>query len=286
MRLSVVVPTRNEADNIGRCVESIRSNTVQPHEILVVDGLSTDSTFGIAKSLGVEVHHNPARHAAGARNVGIREATGDVVVFTDADCVPRSDWLAEIRRAFETDAELTGLGGPIVASVPRTRIERFFGNVFLQEIMPFPQETLLIRRRVFRGAFLTGNCSYRRDLLLSLGGFDEWFGNNAEDIDLFWRAIDSGAKLLYHPAVVVSHPFPATINEMIRNNFRNGISSTKLQKRYGSRFQIDKKLYRALFSHVIALASGRDDAYLHCAQIASHLHGKYYGSLRIGVINL
>lgn len=252
----------------------------------MVDGFSTDSTCEIAKSLGVQVYYNQSRHAAGGRNVGIREATGDVIVFIDADCIPRSNWLAEIKDAFVKDAGLAGLGGPMVASVPRTRIESFWGQVFLQEIMPFPDKAFLVCNRIFRGGFLTANCAYKREVLLALDGFDEWFANNAEDIDLFWRAIDYGAKLLYHPGIVVEHPFPATMTAMLKKNFRNGVSSAKLQKRYGNWIQVDKHLYRALFSNMAGLIVGKEDASLHCSQIMSHLLGKYYGSLKVGVINL
>lgn len=286
MRLSLVIPTLNEATCIGRCLEAIANNTEQPDEILVVDGFSTDATCAIAKSFGAQVYLNHAHHAAGGRNVGIRKATGDVIVFTDADCIPRSNWLAQIKDAFRKDAGLEGIGGPMVALKPRTRIEAFWGRVFLQDIMPFPGESFIVRNRIFRGGFLTANCAYQRKTLLNLGGFDEWFGNNAEDIDLFWRAIDEEAKLRYLPGAVVAHSFPSTLPAMIKKNFRNGISSSKLQKRYGKRFQIDKYLYRALLSNILGLVVRKVDADLRCAQLISHFLGKYYGSLKVGVVNL
>ncbi|MCL0072976.1 glycosyltransferase [Dehalococcoidia bacterium] len=286
MKLSVVIPTLNEESCIRRCLEAIVNNIEQPDEILVIDGFSTDATRAIAGSFGAHVYLNHARHAAPGRNVGIQNATGDVVVFTDADCVPRRDWLAQIKDAFGKDAELEGVGGPMVALEPRTRIEAFWGRVFLKEIMPFPNESFIVRNRIFRGGFLTANCAYQRKTLLNLGGFDEWFGNNAEDIDLFWRAIDEGAKLRYLPSAVVAHSFPSTLPAMIKKNFRNGVSSSKLQKRYGNWFQIDRYLYRALLFNVLGLISRRPDAYLYCIQLISHLLGKYYGSLRVGVINL
>ena len=286
MRFSIVIPTLNEEQNIARCVQAIKLGIEKPDEILIVDGLSTDATCTIAKDLGNQVYLNYARHAAGGRNVGIHEATGDVIAFTDADCIPRRDWLAQIKDVFKRDTELEGVGGPMVALEPRTRIEAFWGRVFLHEIMPFPNESFIVRNRIFRGGFLTANCAYRRETLLSLGGFDEWFGNNAEDLDLFWRAIDQGARLRYLPSAVVDHSFSSTLLAMIRKNFRNGVSSSKLQKRYGNWFQVDKYVYRVLISNAFGIITRKPSATLYCSQLISHLLGKYYGSVKVGVINL
>jgi len=286
VRFSIVIPTLNEEQNIARCVEAIRLGVEQPDEVLIVDGFSTDATRTVAEGLGARVYLNHARHAAGGRNVGIQKATGDVVVFTDADCIPRREWLAQIKDAFGNDAGLEGVGGPMVALEPRTRIEAFWGRVFLKEIMPFPNESFIVRNHIFRGGFLTANCAYQRKTLLNLGGFDEWFGNNAEDIDLFWRAIDEGAKLRYLPSAVVAHSFPSTLPAMIKKNFRNGVSSSKLQKRYGNWFQIDRYLYGTLLSNIFGMATCKPGATLYCLQLISHLMGKYYGSFKVGVINL
>jgi len=286
MKFSIVIPTLNEEGSIARCLETIWGGTERPDEILVVDGLSSDTTCAIAARLRARVCLNQARHAARGRNIGIKKATGDIIVFTDADCVPREDWLAQIKEAFRKDIELEGVGGPMVALEPCSRVEAFWGRVFLQEIMHFPDESFVVRERIFRGGFLTANCAYKRETLLRLGGFDEWFGNNAEDIDLFWRAIDVGARLRYLPSAVVAHSFSPTIPAMVRKNFRNGVSSSKLQKRYGKWFQVDEDLYRILLSNILGLIVRKPDADLYCIQLTSHLLGKYYGSLRVGVINL
>jgi hypothetical protein len=73
---------------------------------------------------------------------------------------------------------------------------------------------------------------------------------------------------------------------MLKKNFRNGVSSSKLQKRYGGWFQIDRRLYKTLFSNIAGLVTNKPHASLYCVQIAVHLLGKLYGSVKVGTINL
>jgi len=286
MLYSVVIPTHNEEDCIADCLQAIKQGDEKPDELLVVDGASKDLTRSIARQFGVRVITNSLKHAAAGRNLGIQQSQGDVIVFTDADCIPRRDWLKRIKEAFAEDSELDGLGGLMLMKKPRNELEEFWAHVFLEEILPFPKESTYIHHRVFEGGFLTANCAYKRDVLQRLGGFDNWFGNHAEDIDLFWRAIDHGAKLKYVAEVIVEHAFPDSIGGIIRKNFRNGISSCKLQKRYGKRIQVDTLLYKKLLGHIGEAILRNPKSRKYIIQILSHVFGKYYGSVRLGVLNL
>jgi glycosyltransferase involved in cell wall biosynthesis len=284
--ISVVIPTLNEEAFIGRCIEAIKSGTVQPDELFVIDGMSEDRTRDIAAEAGATVLLNPERHAAGGRNIGISHSSGDVVVFIDADCIAYTDWLEIIAARFCEQTDLDGLSGKMVPIEPRSRIESFWSHVMLQEILPYPAELCYIETRTMSGAFITANCAYRRKLLLELNGFDVWFANNAEDVDLLWRALEHGARLQYDPDVVVLHTFPDTLKGMMKKNFRNGVSSSKLQKRYGNWYNIDKYLYKTLGRHIIGVVRRDHEASLYCLQLSSHLMGKYWGSLKYGIINI
>lgn len=282
---SVVIPVLNEEEFIERCIAAIRAGLELPDEIIVVDGNSIDRTRELAQSAGAQVFLNPHIHAAGGRNVGLENACGDVIVFTDADCVPEKSWLAEIKRAFETDPKLDGIGGPLVALPARNKLEGFWARIFLEEIMPSPKVPLRITQKVLQGAFITANCAYRKKTLMELNGFDEWFGNQAEDVDLFWRAINHNANLLFLPSALVYHTFPHTLYGVMKKNFRNGMSSSRLQKRYGSRVNIDKNLYKVMAFYIWYLVRLKQDGFYGCAQIFSHLAGKVVGSWKFGVIN-
>ena len=93
LTISVVIPARNAAETLGRTLSALRANTIQPQEILVVDGLSSDGTGEIARDCGCRLLDNPLRHTAAARQLGLAVARSRIVAMTDADCVPASDWL-------------------------------------------------------------------------------------------------------------------------------------------------------------------------------------------------
>src|SRR5687768_9263299 len=89
--ISVVVPAFNAARTLPACLDTlIRQEVGEPYEVIVVDDGSTDTTLAVAASYGppVRVVRQPHRGPAAARNAGIRAASGEIVLFTDADCEP------------------------------------------------------------------------------------------------------------------------------------------------------------------------------------------------------
>ena len=108
-KVSVVVPVRNGAPKIARCLQALLAQTLQPYEIIVVDGHSTDSTVEVASKLPVTIIYENYGTVGGARQVGVEHARGEYVAFTDADCIPRKDWLENLVREF--DDGIVGVGG-------------------------------------------------------------------------------------------------------------------------------------------------------------------------------
>ena len=285
MNISVVIPAFNEERRIGECLEALKGGKELPLEIIIVDGGSQDRTKQIATRYGVSVLDNPDRHAAGGRNIGIRASKGDIVAFLDADCIPHENWLREIRHAFD-DARIDGIGTFIEPVEPENRYEEFWGNFSLKMLMTYGKEPYIIEKKTLNDAFITASCAYRRDLLLRLGGFNSWFGNNAEDIDLCWRALDAGARLKYVPSACVKAHSPTDLRGIRSKSFRNGISSSKLQKMYGHFFNFDANIYKILFENIAGMFRNKPDADLFINETVWHLLGKYYGSLKIGIINI
>ena len=98
--ISVVIPAYNAERTIGKVLEALRSQQPPPAEIIVVDDGSVDGTGAVARRLGAHVVRTEGRGYAGAaRNRGWDAATGDIVVFVDADSVPAPDWGAGLARA-------------------------------------------------------------------------------------------------------------------------------------------------------------------------------------------
>ncbi|MCI9531532.1 MAG: glycosyltransferase [Lachnospiraceae bacterium] len=285
MKISVVIPTYNEERWLPECLAALAAGTEQPYEVLVADGNSTDSTRKIARRFGAKVLCNPKGHAAGGRNVGILAAKGDVIAFLDADCIPELDWLAQIRAAFEQE-DIDGLGAYIEPAEPENKYEDFWGTLSLRILMSYGDEPYYVERKTLNDAFITASCAYTRKLLYQLKGFNNWFANHAEDIDICWRALDAGAKLKYEPKARIKAHSPTDLAGIKRKSFRNGVSSSKLQKVYGSFFNYDLQIYKVLFQNLRDMMRGKKGAYLFVIETLWHLLGKYYGSMKFGLINI
>jgi len=178
MRISVIVPAYNEsgyiAETLSRlnsareCVEAGRNATV---EIVVVDNASSDSTAELARSLGAIVVFEPIRSIAKARNTGTRAASGDVLVFIDADTTVHEGLLLRIA----SEVNRNGcIGGAVeIHYAPRRRVMRLYlsGWRLLAKISGMVQGGVQF-------------CTTRA--FQAIGGYDErlYMG---EDVDFYWR---------------------------------------------------------------------------------------------------
>ena len=126
MTISVIIPTLNEEKRISDTLEAIYSGTLLPSEIIVVDGGSSGWTVRIIKEKypDVVLLNNPERTAAAGRNVGIKKAKGDIIAFTDGDCIVDRDWLNNIKIHFG-NKEIDGLGGKVMNAPPENHYEEY-----------------------------------------------------------------------------------------------------------------------------------------------------------------
>lgn len=118
--ISVVIPVKDDAELLERCLGALRAQTDRPDEVVVVDNGSVDATREVAARGGAVcvTERRPGIPAASA--AGYDAATGDVIARLDADSVPPDDWVARVREAFAADAGLAALTGPgEFTSLPR-----------------------------------------------------------------------------------------------------------------------------------------------------------------------
>lgn len=285
MKISVVIPVYNEEKRIEETLKSLYNSSEQAYEIIVADGRSTDNTLSLIKNKYPKVIclDNAFRKASAGRNLGIKAASGDIIAFTDGDCFVDENRIKNIRKAFENE-DIDGIGGKVLNAKAENKYEEYWGNLAWNLIMSFPDQPYYVSEKKLNDAFVTANCAYKKTLLQEIGGFDDFFGNNAEDIDLCWRALDKDAKLKYVPDVVIYAHNVTDLKGIIKKSYRNGISSSKLQKVYGSKFNFDGNIYKMLFKNLFTLY--KKDAGLNFIELFFHLLGKYSGSFQFGVINI
>ena len=207
VEVSVVVPARNEAPRIQACLRSLLAQDCarEAYKVIVVDDASTDRTSEVAASFGVRVLRCRGASSSGgaaARNLGVACARGEVVAFTDADCVAEPDWLRKLVASFK-DLTVGVCGGDVIGvgeSLVARSLERSgaFRLESLCRAQPWP-------------IFVTANVAYRKTVFHVLGGFDPSL-REASDLEMTWRvARDGRFRLVCCPEAVVYHQHPATV---------------------------------------------------------------------------
>ncbi len=233
--VSVVVPARNAEATLESCLTSIIRAEYDPErrEVLVVDNGSTDRTAHITDAYPVERLFEPRRGPSAARNRGIRAASGDVVVFTDADCVVSTGWLRALVRGFHSP-EVLGVAGEIVAYPPATPAQRYLSIRTARW-----QHAALRSRRPFA---VTSNVAFRRETFERIGHFDPALVK-AQDKDFGWRFFAArDTRLEYRPDAVVLHRHRPTAWGMFTQHAGWGYGSALLHHKYGLPWSVRMEL--------------------------------------------
>ncbi len=232
-RVSVVIPTCRRPDLLARCLAALAAQSLpsDQFEAIVVDDAASEETRRQVEawSAGEERPATRYRTTAGARgpaaarNLGWRTARGEIVAFTDDDCIPAPDWLESGLAAMADDT--IAASGRIVMPLP-----------------PCPTDYERDAAGLARSEFVTANCFCRRSALAMAGGFDERFRAAwREDSDLQFRLLDRGARIVAAPAAVVAHPArPAAWGVSLRQQRKsqyNALLYKKHPARYRERIQ-------------------------------------------------
>lgn len=111
MFVSVVIPARNDAEMLERCLASLAQQTRRPDEVVVVDNGSTDATRAVAEAAGARVVAEPIAGIPRASSAGFDAARGDLLLRIDADTVCPPGWLEHAVRVFERDPDVDLVSG-------------------------------------------------------------------------------------------------------------------------------------------------------------------------------
>lgn len=246
--ISVVTATYRRSHLLGRLVSAVEQQLgAGVVELVIVDDASPDDTTAelrrLSAAAAVDVVALRLPRNAGpatARNVGWRAARGELIAFTDDDCVPQPGWLSALAGALASADVVQGrtLPNPDQAA----------------NVGPFSR-TLEVTEE--NGWYQTCNIGYRRALLERLGGFDEEFPDAAgEDTDLAWRARDAGATIAFEPDALVFHDVrPSRFSVSLRDTrrWRSAVLAVKKHPSLRTRFH-RRYVWRA--SHPPAMAAG------------------------------
>jgi len=236
MRFSVIVPTFNRATTLRQTLAALAAQDFADYDIIVMDDGSTDGTPALIVRDFPRVRYlaQPNRGPAVARNRGIREATGDIIAFTDDDCLPPRDWLVRLADGYARYPEAMGVGGGLIA--PANLLAQ---NIFAQYERYIGRTVYAVGAQEYLGGFEcpaggTANMSYRRAVLDAVGGFDERFPVPAgEDADLKLRICNLGHRLLYVPTWMI-HLQEYSWRRFHRQCYVRGVGRNYFESKHGA----------------------------------------------------
>lgn len=159
--ISVVIPAYNEEKRIGACLHALqKQNFSLPYEIIIADNNSTDNTAHLAKRMRIRVVTATKKGYAHACNKGTQAAKSDIIVITDADCIPPNNWLSNYYHYFLNHQDILAASGPFVFNR-----ESIFMHTITIVIYSIHQESLVLT--------LSGmNMGFRKSAYYAVGGFD------------------------------------------------------------------------------------------------------------------
>ncbi len=216
-RYSVIVPAHNAADTLGACLAALRDQSlpIGAYEVIVVDDGSTDHTAAVAGQFPVVLLQQAHAGPAAARNLGARAARGQYLLFTDADCAPARDWIAEIVRPLEEDPAVAAAKGAcrtaqsnLIARFSQAELEVKYAHLRGQRSIDFVD---------------TYAAAFRRDAFWQAGGFDPTFpAASNEDTQLSFDLASRGWRLVFTERAVVQHQQPASLWRYLQRKWRHG----------------------------------------------------------------
>jgi len=208
-KVSVLIPVFNDELRLGKCLEALERQSYPKgrYEVVVVDNASTaDIKSVVARFRQARYCYEGTPGSYAARNTGLTEVSGEIIAFTDSDCIPADDWLERGVSVLQSISECGLVGGAITVfykdPVNPTAVELY------ESLRAFPQKTYIEEARF--GA--TANVITYRKVLDAVGYFNPELKSGG-DAEWGRRVADAGYKLHYAADVKVAHPARSTYAE-------------------------------------------------------------------------
>jgi glycosyltransferase involved in cell wall biosynthesis len=232
----VIIPTYNRLGLLKKTLQCLDQQTYpsNQYEVIVVDDGSEDGTESYLRRAAAQGKlryiRQENRGPAAARNRGVQAAQGEVVAFTDDDCLPDANWLTYLSESYTScsDSPPVAVGG---------RVENFSNGHWLRDFRALQNKHHLSSRTDNPEYLDTANASFHKSVFLELGGFDESFPfPSGEDVDFGFRLIEAGYDFLIKPEAIVQHIGRVSLFDIIKQSFNRGRGNAYLKAKYPDRF--------------------------------------------------
>jgi glycosyltransferase involved in cell wall biosynthesis len=199
IKVSIVVPTYNREEPLKSCINSllIQNYPKNNYEIIIVDDASSDGTEKLVKDFirkDKKIRYfkqNENKGSYAARNIGIKNAKGEIIGFTDDDCIADKNWIREAVELFDKNKDISGIQGT-TKPFQDVRTKYWFHKLdYIEVNKPSRQHP-------------TCNMFYKRKIILNAGLFDERFRNGGDE-ELAWRLKEKGYNIIFSNKGIVYH---------------------------------------------------------------------------------
>lgn len=202
LKVSVIVPVWNDPKRIVKCVEALKNQTMpfEHYEIIVVDNGSTDETYSVIQQIeGITALQEFGAGSYAARNAALDLAKGEYVAFTDADCIPDSNWVESLVVCAEESPNFGVIAGEVkFFKHPDDNVEN--AAIAYESLFSMNQKAYALQ-----GVCITANWLSKREVILNHGGFNSRVKSGG-DHDMANRLTKSGLDVIYCPQALVLHP--------------------------------------------------------------------------------
>lgn len=235
-RVSIIVITYNARDDLKECLTSLENQDYDEKEIIVVNDASLDDTLGFLQvyqshtAMEIIVISNKKNlGVAGSRNVGIQHATGDIIAFTDADCVADKSWISEVVKGFDHKG-VAAVGGRIY--------DKSITNIW--ELSDKGHDYVASEEGYVN--YIQGcNMSFRSNVLKKYM-FNDEIKYGYEEALLCDYLIRDGHKIYYSPQAVVHHKHRTNLRALLKQKYLRGVSSIWYRRKQNKFFMFKRHI--------------------------------------------
>jgi len=231
--VSVIVPVLNAEGTIGDLLDSLMRVDYRKDklEIILVDGGSTDRTQEIIRSYPVKLIVEKKKGLNIARNTGVRNSHGEIILFTDSDCVVPKDWIRQIVKNF-MDKEIGCVGGS-ASRYGEDFLSRYADESVMPVLRRFKKRKVLENVKPPMNYPAGCNMAFRRDVFNRVGEFNEEIHYGFDEDELVERACKAGYKLVLDPKAIVRHKHRSDLKRLLRQTFFYGRGGALIFRKKG-----------------------------------------------------
>lgn len=236
--ISVIIPTYKDWNRLRLCLNGLSQQTISQDEfeIIVVNNepkQTVPKNFSIPDNCQIILEELPGSYSA--RNKGIQHSSGDIIAFTDSDCIPDKDWLKNSKKYFD-NSSIERIGG---------NVEIFYANPEKRKISELYESLFAFnqKRNVEKyAASITANLIVRREIFDKVGLFDS-SKMSGEDFGWNMRATKRSFNICYKGDVIVFHPARESIKDLVK----------KKRRVFGGKKNFNLKSFRGICKELIYL---------------------------------